>query len=648
MDRQAALHRFGLPEGSSKELIHSVHSAQRAEAEARLERASLPKLEAQYRAAIEELDMALSVLNSHNNQEFHNLSATKIADLPIAQPSASGTATPSLDGHSPTSLRVGNVLAQRYELKERIGVGGMGEVFRAQDRTRGEDIAIKVLLPHLLQHPVALERFAAEAKISIDLAHPSIVNVFDLQREGDYTFLTMELLQGQTLRQQMQARERSHAPFTVAEALELAQEVGHALDYAHKRTVHRDVKPENIWVNADSHEGSHYKLMDFGIARLTSNSQLNQTRTAMGTAYYMAPEQLIGGVEVDGRADQFALAVLLYELLAGEKPVGRSKSLHERNPKIPKAFSLAVDRALSQRPHERFPTMVAFVQALQSKLGGASAKHLWWGAGAGAAAVIALAATFSTWSQWVPVPGRSAETRSQAIQAQGIAESLLKRIEAREREIDTSVREARSQVDRIESSQRMARSDGERRELAGRLITAQRTLQQWEEIKALAGTVVYGTESLGRLRGQINIGTALMRENHPQQAAQEMLAAQHEAERLLSLPTQISEAIEARMKFESLVVAVKDFARSERTDLGVATLEAALQRASHQIELGQFDAAKKTLTDTRVQHGLTVKGQIDQLFTRYTKLAERAAEVGDFTTAEQALSQARRLEGLGP
>ena len=283
-----------------------------------------------------------------------------MADLPHASPLPGTGDLPS--GLPPpqgmaTAMRPGQVLCQRYELKARIGVGGMGEVFSALDRVRGEEIAIKVLLPHLLQHSVAQQRFAAEAKISIELAHPNIVNVFDLQREGEYRFLTMELLEGRSLRDWMNSRADSRTPYSVDEVLQLAQAVGGALDYAHKKTVHRDVKPENIWVCENAADGAQYKLMDFGIARLMSNSQMNQTRTAMGTAYYMAPEQLISGVEVDARADQFSLAVVLYELLAGEKPLGRAKSLHERNRKVPKAMSLAIDKALSPRPHERFPSM---------------------------------------------------------------------------------------------------------------------------------------------------------------------------------------------------------------------------------------------------------------------------------------------------
>lgn len=317
---------LGLQPGAKPEAILAAHDQRAAVSQAQLERAVVPKLRQQFEAALAELAAARDLLLS---ADPGGLSATKMADLPNAAP-LGGLAEPGqVDPSAPamaTALRPGQVLCQRYELQARIGVGGMGEVYKALDRVRGEEIAIKVLLPQLLQHPTAQQRFAAEAKISVELAHPNIVNVFDLQREGSYSFLTMELLQGRSLRDWMEQRAGTRTPFTVDEVLQLAQAVGSALDYAHRKIVHRDIKPENIWVCESQTGGAQYKLMDFGIARLMSNSQMNQTRTAMGTAYYMAPEQLLTGVEVDGRADQFSLAVVIYELLAGEKPLGRAKS----------------------------------------------------------------------------------------------------------------------------------------------------------------------------------------------------------------------------------------------------------------------------------------------------------------------------------
>jgi serine/threonine protein kinase len=182
----------------------------------------------------------------------------------------------------------------------------MGAVYRAFDRNRGEEIAVKVLLPHLLRNPAARERFVAEAKIASALSHPNIVNVYDVQRDGELDLLTMELLQGGTLRQLMRRRSEARQTFSVEEALGVALAIGAALTYAHRRTLHRDVKPENVWVEEDG----TYKLMDFGLARLMSESNLTATRATMGSAYYMAPEQIKSAKTIDARADQYSLAVI--------------------------------------------------------------------------------------------------------------------------------------------------------------------------------------------------------------------------------------------------------------------------------------------------------------------------------------------------
>jgi serine/threonine protein kinase len=545
-----------------------------------------------------------------------------------------------------TALRPGQVLCQRYELQARIGVGGMGEVFKALDRVRGEEIAIKVLLPHLLQHPTALQRFAAEAKISIELAHPNIVNVFDLQREAGYGFLTMELLHGRSLRDWMAHRAETRTPFSVDEVLQLAQAVGSALDYAHRKTVHRDVKPENIWVCEGQSDGAQYKLMDFGIARLMSNSQMNQTRTAMGTAYYMAPEQLLPGVDVDGRADQFSLAVVLYELLAGEKPLGRAKSLNERDRRVPKGLSMAIDKALSPRPHERYPTMAAFLDALKTRSASLKSPAVLMGGAGGVMLVGLLAFTFPTWSEWVPLPGRTAEARNRAIQSQGVAEALIKRIEAREREIDGALRDARNQVDRLESSARTTRTDSERLEVASRIAVARRVQREYEEIKALAASVVFSPDALGRVRGQVNIGAAALRDNRTAPAAQAMAEAQREAERLMALSEQISNAVKSRVQAEAVLQGLEQLISSDGVTLDLTSFRAALEDARDQITKGQYAEARDRLTELRRQQGATLNAELDRLISRYSQLAERATASDDLGVAEQALRQVKRLTAL--
>jgi len=249
-------------------------------------------------------------------------------------------------------------------VRAHLGSGGMGAVFAALDRVRQEEVAIKVLLPHLLADPKARERFLNEARIASSLSHPNIVRVFDVQQTTGLTFLTMERLKGRSLRQEITRRQQTAERFKPAEVLAIAEPLCGALHHAHGFTVHRDVKPENIWLGEDG----TVKLMDFGIARLLRPSQFTSTGLALGTAYYMAPEQK-RGQEVDHRADQFALAVVLYELLTGEIPQGVIRPPHMLRRSVPAAMSQAIMKALEARPEARHADVAAFGRALTSRPG---------------------------------------------------------------------------------------------------------------------------------------------------------------------------------------------------------------------------------------------------------------------------------------
>lgn len=295
--------------------------------------------------------------NSHSSSP---LSQTKMYDIPSAGVNSSANDAENSDT---ITLEVGLVLAERYQIKAFIAQGGMGAVYRAFDNNRNEDIAIKVMLPALMKNETAKSRFLDEARLSSQLSHPNIVNVYDVQQVDGLCFLTMELLEGQDLRQLMDNRKLVRQNFSLEEALEVLDPICAGLDHAHELTVHRDIKPENIYLTEDG----KYKLMDFGIARVMSTSQRTQTGAASGTAYYMAPEQLKGAKNIDGRADQYALAVLTYELLSGEVPAGAIEPLHELVKGINKKISLSVQKALSPKPENRFDNLSEFIQALRGK-----------------------------------------------------------------------------------------------------------------------------------------------------------------------------------------------------------------------------------------------------------------------------------------
>jgi serine/threonine protein kinase len=250
-------------------------------------------------------------------------------------------------------MEPGAVLSSRLEIGALLGQGGMGNVYAARDRLKDEDVAIKVLRQDLLFSTAAKDRFLAEAKVSCNLSHPNIVRVYDVGLSGNYYYFSMERLKGHNLRHRIEAYERENRQFGIDEVTDIARQLIDALRYAHRYIVHRDIKPENIWLAEDG----TVKLMDFGIARAYSSSHMTQTGMTLGTAYYMAPEQRVAAKDVDWRADQYALGVVLYELLSGTLPTGAVKPLETERRDLPKRYARALMRAMSPKPDDRFQAL---------------------------------------------------------------------------------------------------------------------------------------------------------------------------------------------------------------------------------------------------------------------------------------------------
>jgi serine/threonine protein kinase len=263
------------------------------------------------------------------------------------------TLTPAPSGDTFVRMEPGAVIADRLEIGNLLGQGGMGNVYAARDRLKEEDVAIKVLRQDLQFSIAAKDRFLAEAKVSCSLSHPNIVRVHDVGISGGLYYFSMERLKGHTLRQRMEQYRQNNREFGIAEVTEIARQLIDALRYAHRYIVHRDIKPENIWLAEDG----TVKLMDFGIARAFANSQLTQTGMALGTAYYMSPEQRIGSKEVDWRTDQYALGVVLYELFAGTLPTGAVQPIDTIRPDLPKRYAAALMRAMAVMPEDRFQSL---------------------------------------------------------------------------------------------------------------------------------------------------------------------------------------------------------------------------------------------------------------------------------------------------
>jgi len=342
-------------EGGAPE-VQAVYEARAQEALRQLNLSPNDTLRRVYQERLAELLQARDVLLACFKDDFGGLTDSQIDDLPGGQPSYSEE--PS---SRPASMQPGQVLANRYEIRRLIGSGGMGAVYAAWDRIREEEVAVKVLLSSLTSKETARRRFLNEAKIATALSHPGIVRVFDLQNDGSLYFITMERLEGRSLRQEILARKDAGQIFSLNEVTQIARQLCDALSYAHTQTVHRDIKPENIWLTPQQ----TIKIMDFGLARLVSPSQLTSTSIAMGTAYYMAPEQIQGARDVDERADQYSVGAVLYELITGQVPSGAFREPRHWCKQLPDRLNAAIMQMLQQDPELRFPNMAAITAALE-------------------------------------------------------------------------------------------------------------------------------------------------------------------------------------------------------------------------------------------------------------------------------------------
>jgi eukaryotic-like serine/threonine-protein kinase len=272
------------------------------------------------------------------------------------------------------ALRPGAVFAGRYEVKEVLGAGGMGVVYRALDRELGEPVAIKTLRPDTVAgDPVALERFKQEIRLARRITHRNVVRTYDLGEAGGLYYLTMEYVEGTSLKQLIQSRGRLPVPVT----LTIGKQLCRALEVAHEEgVIHRDIKPQNVVVEPNG----FLKVMDFGIARLANPPKgkgLTEAGTSIGTPDYMSPEQL-SGLELDPRSDLYSTGVVLFECLTGRLPFEAdtpwsliAKHIEEDppdprslNPDVPEALAHVVLKAMAKDRERRFRTAAQLHDAL--------------------------------------------------------------------------------------------------------------------------------------------------------------------------------------------------------------------------------------------------------------------------------------------
>jgi len=267
----------------------------------------------------------------------------------------------------------GYMVADRYEIIREIGRGGMGVVYQVRDTRLGSrEMALKMIHPQLVELPEARQRFKQEVSTCLDLLHSNIVRVHNLEEWQGLQFFTMEYITGRSLHELIAERKSKKPPFSMSEAAAIITPLLDALAYAHQYTIHRDIKPDNIIVIGDFPDVT-VKVLDFGIAKTLSASDLTQTAQALGTAFYMAPEQMSGG-EIDQRADLYSMGMVLYEMLTGEMAVGRFQLPGEIVAELPKTVDQVIEKALESRPEQRFPDAETMSHELQKALSESQAK----------------------------------------------------------------------------------------------------------------------------------------------------------------------------------------------------------------------------------------------------------------------------------
>jgi serine/threonine-protein kinase len=286
-------------------------------------------------------------------------------------------------------LPVGTILGDNYRITRLIGIGGMGAIYEAAHVGSGKRVAIKMMSRELSVHPEALARFRREVKVTTELAHPHIVDVFDFgSSPGGEPYLVMEYLEGEDLEQLLE-RDGS---VPLGKAVQIIKQLASALAVAHgEGIVHRDLKPGNVFLVQVEGDGVFVKVVDFGISKVlkAATTKLTMARAVVGTPEFMSPEMASGRVDwIDHRSDQWALACLAWHMLSGQLPfwkpdvnailnqviAGEPTPLGpERAARIPREVEKVIRRALSKRREDRYPTITAFARAFEAAATGRSA-----------------------------------------------------------------------------------------------------------------------------------------------------------------------------------------------------------------------------------------------------------------------------------
>ncbi|CAH2713307.1 Serine/threonine-protein kinase PrkC [Neobacillus rhizosphaerae] len=271
-------------------------------------------------------------------------------------------------------MLIGKRISGRYKILEMIGGGGMANVYLAHDMILDRDVAVKMLRLDFANDEEFIRRFRREAQSATSLAHPNIVNIYDVGEENDLYYIVMEFVDGMTLKQYIQQK----SPLRVEEAIGIMRQLTSAISHAHQNhIIHRDIKPHNILVD---NEGN-VKITDFGIAMALSATSITQTNSVLGSVHYLSPEQARGGM-ANRKSDVYSLGIVMFELLTGRLPFSgesavsialkhlqsETPSLRRWNPNIPQSVENIVLKATAKDPFHRYNSVDEMEEDLRTAL----------------------------------------------------------------------------------------------------------------------------------------------------------------------------------------------------------------------------------------------------------------------------------------
>lgn len=587
---------------------------------------------------------------------------------------ALGNSSGAVESPQPTMLN------NRYQLMERLGEGGMGVVYKALDhdvvngkRYGPVHVALKIIKSDKQGGPEAVEALKHEGIKATSLRHKNIVETYSVESDGDTWFLTMELLEGETFESVI---KRYPGGVPQIDALPLISQLCAGVSYAHteKKIIHSDLKPSNLFVSRDR----IVKILDFGIASRIRAIGDPETRFeprhwgALSPMY--ACMEMWSGVSASERDDVYSIGSIVYELLSGKHAFdgANAVTVYERRLAVQPIAALsrsqnaALKHALELHREARTPSVDEFLKEFTSSyknrtrliaLSAAAVLSvllvIYWittlrDRSAPAALPTASSVTQDQIPGASPRPANTEGEKMEAIESQAAVSELMRRIDARQREIRERVTDSRSLVDRLTDRANMARNDSDREASKRQLPEAQLAADAAQATKSISDDKLLSVEALAELRGRQAVGEAALRDGQFIAAAQAFHDARSSAEQLLAATANLPAAVAAQQSYSSLLRTATALIESNGGKPHDVLLDSSVtaDQAVKALTDGDSSSAKKQFATAASATKASVKNFLEQLISEYRAIAQKKMAAKDLEIASAAIAKAKALQEL--